>query len=209
VKDSLLNYLIKAVLIFAVYFATARLGLSLDAVSGFATVVWPPTGIALAAIFILGYRFWPAIMLGAFLVNYSTGAPALVALGIGIGNTSEAILGSYILKRFVYFQTSIERLRDAIGLVALAAPISTAVSATIGTTSLLLGGVIVSSAYAETWSAWWLGDMLGALVVAPLLIVWGTNRFQNLNRKKIIEVVALFFLLIFMSFVVFGNALHI
>src|SRR4051812_41911652 len=81
------DYPIKLIAVFVVYFAAAKLGLKIDAVSGFATLVWPPTGIALAAILLYGYRLWPAIALAAFLVNLMTGAPFLVACGIGIGNT--------------------------------------------------------------------------------------------------------------------------
>jgi len=75
-----------------IYFATAKFGLSLDAVSGFAAAVWPPTGIALVALVLYGYRLWPGIALGAFLVNLSAGAPVLVAGGMVLGNTLEALL---------------------------------------------------------------------------------------------------------------------
>src|SRR5687768_11210386 len=70
-----------------VYALAARLGLGLDAVAGFATLVWPPSGIALAALLILGYRVWPGVFIGAFVANMLTGASPLVAVGIGVGNT--------------------------------------------------------------------------------------------------------------------------
>src|SRR5262249_40063694 len=81
----------------AIYFATGKFGLSLDAVSGFATAVWPPTGVALAALVLYGYCLWPGIALAAFLVNLSAGAPVLVACGMALGNTLEAVVGTVLL----------------------------------------------------------------------------------------------------------------
>src|SRR5690349_8789936 len=80
--------------LFAIYVVTAKLGLRLDAVSGFATLVWPPTGIALAALVLFGRRLWPAIAAGALVVNWTMGAPLVVALGIAVGNTLEAVVGA-------------------------------------------------------------------------------------------------------------------
>jgi signal transduction histidine kinase len=177
-----LGYVVKLALLAVVYFVTASIGLSLDAVSGFAALVWPPTGIALAAMLILGQRYWPAIAVAAFLVNAVTGAPPLVALGMAFGNTLEALLGAHLLKRIKGFQNSLERVNDVLGLVFFAAFLSTVVSATIGVSSLLLGGVIPASAYIATWSAWWVGDMLGALVFTPFLLVWSSAAHNRPSR---------------------------
>src|SRR5262250_2684738 len=81
-------------LLFAAYLATARLGLRLDAVGGFATLVWPPTGISLAALLLFGKQLWPGVLLGALSANLLAGAPVLVALGIAAGNSAEALLGA-------------------------------------------------------------------------------------------------------------------
>src|SRR5688500_2745142 len=86
-----------------VYFVAARLGLAFNAVSGFATLVWPPTGIALAAVLLLGYRVWPGIFLGANLANVVSGAPLLVGVGIGAGNALEALAAAYLLRRIPRF----------------------------------------------------------------------------------------------------------
>ena len=208
-KDERLGYLIKIALLFVAYFVTARIGLKLNAVSGFATLVWAPTGIALASMLILGYRFWPAIMLAAFLTNFVTGASPLVALGIGIGNTLEALTGAYLLNRLAGFQHSLERISDVFGLVALAAFASTMVSATIGTSSLLLGGTVTFSHYGSTWLAWWVGDMLGALVVAPLLLVWSTRRRATLRPKRLAEASVYAVLLAAVSILVFRGSMLI
>lgn len=205
-KDKRFGYLIKIVVLFAAYFITARIGLTLNAVNSFATLVWAPTGIALAAIIILGYRFWPGIMLAAFLVNVVTGAPILVALGIGMGNTLEAVLGAYLLKRFAHFQSALERTSDVLGLLLLAAFIGTAVAATVGVTSLFLGGTVSAGAYGRTWLAWWVGDMLGALVVAPLLLVWSGRPRISFRPKRFAEACAYTVLLVGVSVIVFRGS---
>src|SRR5262245_21754270 len=124
------------------YTLVGRLGLAMDPVGGFATLVWPPSGIALAALVLYGAKLWPGVALGAFAVNLWVGAPPAVAGGIAVGNTLEAVLGAWTLTRIIGFHASLERLRDVIALVALPACVTTALSATIGTTSLELGGVI-------------------------------------------------------------------
>lgn len=180
-------YLSKVGLLAAIYFTTAKAGLSLSPVSGFATLVWPPTGIALAALFLFGNRLWPGIFLGAALVNLIMGAPPLVALGIGVGNTLEAVVGASLLIRFG-FQPKLGRVQDVILLVSCAALFSTLVSATIGTLSLLGGGTIALSAYPKTWIAWWIGDMLGDLLIAALLLAWAQNHKLQLSLKQLVEV---------------------
>ena len=155
-----------------VYVGTARLGLMLDAVSGFATLFWPPTGIALASLLCYGARLWPSIALGAFIVNWSIGAPVFTACGTAVGNTLEAVIGAYLLRRVIRFDNKLERLHDVLGLVGFAAPIGTLISATIGVSSLWFGHTVAASAYAATWRAWWVGDMLGAILFAPLLLTW-------------------------------------
>src|SRR5690348_12130217 len=152
------------VLLFAAYFATARLGLLMDAVAGFATLVWPPTGIALAALTLFGTRLWPGVLLGALCVNLMAHAPLPVALGIAAGNTLEALAGTWLLRRTAGFDPRLERIHDVIALVFLSAISSTIVSAAAGTLSLRLGGTIAPVLIWPTFRAWWLGDMLGDLV---------------------------------------------
>src|SRR5262252_7724964 len=124
-----------------VYFGAAKLGLTLAFVAEQVTVVWPPTGIALAAILLFGYRIWPAIALGAFIANITTNAPIVTSLGIATGNTLEAVAGAYLLNRFVKFKPSMERFRDVFGLIFFGAIVSTMVSATTGVVSLCLTGM--------------------------------------------------------------------
>ncbi|MDO8452599.1 MAG: MASE1 domain-containing protein, partial [bacterium] len=184
-------YLFKSVLLFAVYFAAAKVGLSLDAVSGFAALIWAPTGIALAALLILGIKYWPAIFLAAYFVNFSTGAPLLVAAGMGVGNTLEAVVAAYLLKKFINIETFLDQLKDVFYLIFLAALFSTAISATIGVASLYLGGIVPVSKLVDTWTAWWMGDMLGDLIVLPLIIAWSGLSLPAFLINPTLELLAL------------------
>lgn len=192
------RYLLKLAALFAVYTVIAKLMLSLDAVSGFAALVWPPTGIAIAALLLYGFELWPAILLGAFAVNYTTGAPAAVALGMSAGNALEAIIAVWLLRRDPGFRATLEDPRSVLSLLGFAAGLSTLVSATVGTTSLLLGHVIDASDFVTTWQAWWIGDIYGAMVVAPALLVWlgrdarSRSSEQRPNRLEIAAIVAVF-----------------
>src|ERR1041384_5728975 len=106
-----LQYAQRVLLLTLVYVATAKLGLAMDAVGGFATLVWPPSGLAIAALLLLGAHFWPAVTLGAFIANVWTGATPAVALGIALGNTLEAVIARGVLSRFE-FSNALARLRD-------------------------------------------------------------------------------------------------
>jgi signal transduction histidine kinase len=188
-----------------VYLVAARAGLMMDAVAGFATLVWPPSGLALAALLVFGAGLWPGVLIGAFVANLLAGAPVPVALGIGVGNTLEAVLAVYALRRIPDFQVSLERLGDVIALIVLAAGFSTMVSATIGVTSLYLGEIISSAQLAETWRAWWLGDLIGDLLVAPVLLVWASRPRMQRDPKRRLEALALGIAVIAASLLVFGG----
>ena len=199
IKFQPLLYVAQLSLLAAVYFGGGKLGLTLSSVEDIVTIVWPPTGIALAALLLFGYRLWPGIALGAFLVNISAGASPAVVLGISVGNTLEAVVGAYLLRRVVGFDNSMQRLRDVLGLVSMAVVVSTMVSATIGAASLGLGGIIPWTAYGSTWWVWWLGDAMGALLVAPVLLTWGTNFRLNWPPGRLLEAVSLLVLLVVIS----------
>lgn len=187
---------LKTLLLFLIYFLTAKIGLSFDAVSGFATLVWAPTGIALVSLLIFGYELWPGIFLAAFLVNLFAGAPLLVALWIGMGNTLEAVVAVFLLKRF-RFSLAMGSLEDVWKYIFLAVFLSTLISATVGTTSLWLGQVITSANYQKTWLAWLVGDMLGDLVVGAFLLIWfAKKRIEIKWNLKILELILIFSILI-------------
>ncbi len=153
------------------YYGSAKLGLSLAFETKSVTAIWPPTGIALAALVIWGRSVWPGVALGAFLANLWTGVPLITVVGITTGNTLEAIVGAYLLSWLADFRPSLERLRDVLALVFLAGIISTAIAATVGVTSLIVGDEVSFDDFGSVWRTWWLGDMGGDLLVAPVLMV--------------------------------------
>ena len=194
----------KIAVIAALYIVAARVGLTIDAISGFATLVWPPTGIALASLLLGGSALWPGVFIGAVIANVLTGAPLLVATGIGIGNTLEALLGAYALIRLINFHLAIDRVEDAIGLIVIAAGVSTLVSATIGVASLSLGGIAPPGQVLAAWRAWWLGDAIGALIVAPPILVLTADR--GFPRKwRLLEAAVLTIAVLTISIKVFAR----
>ncbi|HET9768240.1 MAG TPA: MASE1 domain-containing protein [Thermoanaerobaculia bacterium] len=175
----------------AVYFAAGKLGLQLAFVNANATAVWPPTGIALAAVLLLGPRVLPGVFLGALLVNLTTPVSAVVALGIATGNTFEALLGALLVQRFAHGRHAFARPADVFRFVVFAGFVATTASATIGVASLCAGGFAAWSDFAAVWSTWWLGDAMGALLFAPLLLVWGSEPRTEWTRPRVLEGLAL------------------
>jgi integral membrane sensor domain MASE1 len=156
------------------YYLTARLGLMEELVGDQVTPLWPPTGVALVALLVLGLRIWPGITLGAFVLNATIGSSLLAAPLITAGNTLAPVC-AYLLLRRVGFRTEIDRRRDAVALVSLGALVGMLISATIGTTALLITDSIATGDFWSTWSVWWTGDAMGVLVVTPFLLVIRTN----------------------------------
>jgi integral membrane sensor domain MASE1/serine phosphatase RsbU (regulator of sigma subunit) len=199
------RYVARLVVVAAVYVATGKLGLHLAFASRSVTAVWPPTGIALAALILGGYRMWPGVAVGALLTNVDTGVPAVTVLGITLGNTLEGLAGAYLLRRMGGFRPGLDRVRDVCALVAFGAVISTMVSASIGTSSLLIGDAIRIGDLPSTWRTWWLGDMGGDLIVAPVVLVafahWPFRRAPG----RALEAGALALLLAGVTVVVFSQ----
>ena len=186
-----------------VYFASAKLGLKLAFSNESVTAVWPPTGIALAALVLWGRSLWPGVLLGAFLANVTTDVPVYTAAGIAVGNTLEAVVGATLLERFG-FRPALPRLRDIFALVVLAGFLSTAVSATIGVASLSVGDSLSGSAL-SAWRVWWLGDMGGVLLVASLIFVLVTHWPYRDLPGKAAEALALLAALVGIGLVVFTH----
>jgi integral membrane sensor domain MASE1/anti-sigma regulatory factor (Ser/Thr protein kinase) len=186
-----------------VYFASAKLGLTLAFSNESVTAVWPPTGIALAALVLVGRGLWPGVLLGAFLANVTTDVPIYTAAGIAAGNTLEASVGAWLLDRFG-FRPSLLRLRDIFALVVLAGVISTAVSATIGIASLSVGDSLSGGAL-SAWRVWWLGDMGGDLLVASLIFVLVTHWPYRDTPGRAGEALVLALALVGVGLVVFSH----
>src|SRR5437868_8717261 len=157
------------------YFISGKLALKFAFLNASASAVWPCAGLALAALLLFGYRVWPAIFAGAFLVNFTTAVTALTSLGIASGNTLEALAGCYLVNRFAAGQLVFQRSQNIFKFVLLAGMLSTAIGATIGSATLVMGGLAEPSRYFSIWITWWLGDGVGAIIVTPLVLLWIEN----------------------------------
>jgi PAS domain S-box-containing protein len=185
------------------YVAAGKLGLRLAFIHASATAVWPPSGIALAALLLFGARVWPAVALGAFLVNVTTAGSVATSLGIAAGNTLEALLGAWLVNRFAGGRYAFERAQDIFAFTVAVVP-GAVVSATMGVTSLVVAGHAQWAAVGPIWMTWWLGDVAGALLVAPPLLLWADRRSSLLLRRPL-EAACLLFSVIGTGYVVFGG----
>lgn len=196
-------FILQLVGLFAGYFSSAYLGLKASAVSGFASLIWAPSGLAVASILLAGRRLWPAVFLAAFAINLAFGASVSAALGIGIGNTLEALVVSWLLGHS--FDRSLNRLHDLLRYFVIAVIMSPAMSVLFGVGSLYLFNQIPAARLGLTAMTWWVGDALGILLVAPLLLAWATARLK-FSLLKLGEASALVLLLLTVNLFLFGRS---
>jgi PAS domain S-box-containing protein len=185
------TYAVEVAALAVVYYAAARLGLRYATIGQSISLVWPPTGLALAALVLLGRRAWPGIAVGAFFANAATAVPLWVAAVIAAGNTLEAIVASTLVTRAVGERPRLDAMATVRALILVAAPAGALVSALIGVTSLDLSGVLRTTAWVTATAVWWIGDVLGALLVAPLLIAWLTEPPPTRTVRATLEVALL------------------
>ena len=188
------------------YFAAARFGLRFAVHAEQVTVVWPPSGIALAAVLVLGYRVWPGVWLGALAANALANESAGTALAIATGNTLEPLFAVWLLRR-TQFHESLDRVWDVMGLLGLAAGLSTTVAATAGATSLCASGLQPWSAFAGLWFVWWLGDAMGILLYAPALLIGGSRPRPAYSRGHPVEAAVLAACVVLATVASFGGRL--
>ena len=191
-----------------VYFIVGKFGLMLASLHASASPVWPSAGIALAAILFLGYRVWPAIFVGALLVNVTNAGDVATSLAIATGNTLEALAGAWLMIRFARGKNFCDRPQYVFKF-ALVAAISTTISPSFGVTSLALAGFADWAHYGAIWLTWWLGDATGDLVFTPLVVLWSVGSQRRWSKKEATEVGVLFLLLVLLSSIVFGGWLQI
>ncbi len=195
---------ILAVIVALVYGVVAKLSLQLAFFEPSASPVWPPAGIAVAVLLVLGYRVWPAIFVGAFFVNWATAGNLATSLGIASGNSLEALCGAWLVNRFAGGLGVFDRAQDIFKFVLISA-VSTAVSASIGPTSLAVAGFVSWEKYSTIWLTWWLGDMTGYIVVAPLVLLWWIRPRWQEDRQRTFEGLLLLVSLVLLGETVFGN----
>ncbi|HEX6880094.1 MAG TPA: SpoIIE family protein phosphatase [Terriglobales bacterium] len=186
------RFILQLILTFAAYLLAGEIGLAVPFTSANVSPLWPPAGLALAAILIYGKRVWPAVALGAFAVNYFSGLPYLAALGIAAGNTLGALCGASFLIRLPRFQTALTRLRDVLALSVLGALCGSAASATVGILVLHLAGRHAWSGFESGWLMWWFGDAIGILVVTPLVLTLPSLMLIR-GKRRLIELCCLLF----------------
>ncbi|MGZ8433965.1 MAG: PAS domain S-box protein [Candidatus Binatia bacterium] len=186
------------------YFIIGKLGSWLAAVDPNATVVWPPTGFALAAVLLLGQRVWPAILCGDVLLNVTSIGSFETSLGIAAGNTVEALVGAWLASRFANGGSAFDRASDVVKFVALAGLTSTVIGATFGVTSLSLGGFARWDDYLVLWATWSLGHLTSNLVIAPLILVWTVTPLPHWQPRSAIDAVFLSLPVLVVGQMVFG-----
>lgn len=192
------------------YFIAARLSLNLAAlVHGQVSPVWPPTGIALVALLVIGRKAWIAIALAAFAVNLPIGPTPLGVAVITAGDTLAPFIGAELL-RLLGFHLQLDRLRDAIALIGVGALGAMTISATLGSSVLALAGVVSASGFWSTWAVWWTGDAMGVLLVAPLLLsLLATSAPSRVDWRSVAELVALLAATGLVAVLLFQNQLGI
>ena len=180
----------RIVMLVGLYFLGGLLGKQGSFMSGSVVLVWPPAGIALAAILLFGYRFWPGVALGAIMFACIDGTPlGFFTFGTAIGNTMGAIVCTFLLRQISGFNNSMERTRDVTSYVALACFLGTTVNAVFNTVGLIYGG---KGSWDNLWTdtlGWWVPNALAALVVAPLLVTWLSPSALRWNRYLVLEAV--------------------
>ncbi|MBI3850583.1 MAG: MASE1 domain-containing protein [Verrucomicrobia bacterium] len=183
-----LTTLTRVVILTAFYFVGGLLGKEASFLSGSMALVWPPAGIALAAILLFGYRFWPGVALGALLFSTMNGMPlGFFTLGTAIGNTLGAVTCAFLLRKFIAFDNAMERTRDVTGYIALACFLGTTVNAAFNVVSLAYSGTVAWDDLFGNILVWWVPNALAGLVVAPFIITWATPSAIRWDARLIFE----------------------
>ena len=196
--------LLRVVVLAGVYFATAKLSLLAAIPPGYATALWPPSGIAFAAVLLLGPRVWPGIWLGAALVNITVQASLMAAVIIGTGNTLEALAGAALVRRQLGVQREFKRGWDVSQFIGIAI-LSAAIAATFAAIPLSLVHALDWRDLAWNWWTWWLGDTMGIILVTPLILSWRLHRQRKWSTRRIVEITCLTAGLLLTSQLIFSD----
>lgn len=189
------------------YIVSAEVGFALAFATKQVTANWPPAGIALAAFLLLGNRAWPAIFLGAFISNAISHEPIYTAVGIATGNTLGPLLGAMLLRRLVKIDVQLSRVRDVLGLALFGAALAMLVTATNGVAHLIGAGIVAPQAAFSVWWVWWVGDAMGALLVAPAILTWFIIPYISWDRAQFPELATAAIALVIVSALCFSSDL--
>lgn len=187
------------------YFGAALVGLRVVAIAGQVSPVWLPTGVALWAFARFGFRALPGLFFGSCAAALTSGAPLAFCVTISAGNVLEGVVAVELWRRLFGLRPELDRVEDVAALV-LSAVVSPFLASAVGTAAMIGFGLAPASMWGEVAWVWWLGDAMGAIVVAPLLLTfaWRGVKLQ-LRPKRLFEVLALTSVLAVSAVVVFGG----
>jgi PAS domain S-box-containing protein len=183
-------YPAELVVIAAIYFVLAKLGLQLASINPSASPIWPPSGFALASVLLWGYRVWPAILAGAFAANATTAGTLETSVVIALGNTLEGLAGGYLINLWSGGAATFATPSRVSKFVVVSAGAATVISATIGVLTLSVAGFAPWEKFAQIWTTWWLGDVAGALVVTPVIVLWIESAQRRFDYKELPDTIA-------------------
>ncbi|MGA6941899.1 MAG: MASE1 domain-containing protein, partial [Pseudolabrys sp.] len=198
------NYIAGLIGIGLTYFVLAKIGLALALIHPSASPIWPPTGFALAAIVLWGYRAWPAIFLGAMIANASTTGSIGPAISIATGNSLEALVGAAVINVWSNGRDTFSTPNTVAKFAVICVMLATPISATVGITTLVIAGYAEWANFANIWLTWWLGDMIGALVVTPVVVLCALSDARAFRRTELTKSAAVISLAVAVGFIAFN-----
>src|SRR6266851_5683183 len=199
-----LNYAGGLVAIGVIYFVLAKIGLALALIHPSASTIWPPTGFALAAIVLWGYRASPAIFLAAMIANATAAGSIGTAISIATGNSLEALVGAALINVWSNGRDTFSTSNTVAKFTVICVVLATPISATVGITSLAIAGYADWANFANIWLTWWLGDMIGALAVTPVVVLWALSDARAFSRTELTKSAGVIALALAVGFIAFS-----
>jgi integral membrane sensor domain MASE1 len=187
-----------------IYFALAKGGLALASINPSTTPIWPPTGFALAAVLLWGYRTWPAIFVAAVIANATTAGSITTAIAIATGNSLEAVVGAYLINRWSNGRNTFSRPNSVATFALIWFVVAAPISASVGLASLASAGYTQWTNFANLWVTWWMGDVTGALVIAPVIVLWASTDYRAFSRDELFEMVGVLVTAVLVGLIAFS-----
>jgi len=202
------NYIKNIIILAVIYVISAKLGLFFAISNSNVTMIWPPSGIALAALIIYGMRLWPGVLIGAFIANMMASDNLIASLGVGVGNTLSAVLGAWLISRLIGNSNPLSSVSNLYKFFIVACT-STMVASSVGPTMLVLNDLAEKDSWGMLSWIWWVGDTASILVFAPLILSWQRNIQPPLTYKpNYLEVTLFTILLIIVTSLPFFSSLN-